>query len=90
MKVSDQMFLELDKKRIKLKKQTREERQFLLQMMQMLLGSFHQPCAHSDPHSQFFPGFLPMVICSLIYIGLQHCIQKSFREVPKSEIQQET
>ena len=59
LKESDNMFLELGEKRKSEEQQRREERQFQLQMMQMLVGSSHQPHAHANPHSQYFPAFPP-------------------------------
>ena len=60
LKENDKMFVELEVKRMKSEEQQkREERQFQLQMMQMLLGSSHQPHTHTDHHAQFFPAFPP-------------------------------
>ena len=60
LKESDKMFLEVEEKRMKFEEQQKkEERQFQLQMMQMLLGSYHQPRTHADHHAQFFPGVPP-------------------------------
>ena len=57
---SDKMFLELEEKIIKFEEQQkREERQFQLQMMKMLVGSSHRPHTQTDAHLQFFPGFPP-------------------------------
>ena len=58
LRESDKMFLELEEKRMKFEEQQRrEERQFQLQMMQMLVGSSRQPHTHAAPHSQYFPAF---------------------------------
>lgn len=60
LKESDRMFLELEEKRMKFEEQQKkEERQFQLQMMQLLVGSSQQPHMPADPHSQFFPRFPP-------------------------------
>ena len=58
LKESDKMFVELEEKRMKFEEQQRrEERQFQLRMMQMLVGSSHRP-HNSSLHSH------PMVIHS--------------------------
>ena len=60
LKESDKMFVELEEKRMKFEQQQkREERQFQLQMMQMLLGSSHQTHPHADHRAPFFPRFPP-------------------------------
>ena len=60
LKESDKMFVELEEKSMKYEQeQKREERQFQLQMMQMLVGSSQRPHTHSDHHSQFYPTFPP-------------------------------
>ena len=54
------MFMELEEKRMKFEEQQRrEERQFQLQMMQMLLGSSNRPPTHANPHLQLFHTFPP-------------------------------
>ena len=64
LKESDKLLLELEEKWVKFEEQQRrEERQFQLQMMQMLVGSTHPPShppTHpNDPHAQYFPMFRP-------------------------------
>ena len=55
MKESDKMLLEFEKERMKFEEQQkREERQFQLQMMQLLMGPSHQNRT-PDPHAQYFP-----------------------------------
>ena len=54
---SDKLFVELEEKSMNFEKlQKREERQFHLQMMQMLLGSSHRPHTHADHLAHFIPG----------------------------------
>lgn len=60
MKESDKMFLELEEKRMKYEEeQKREERQFQLQMMQMLLRSTQPPSHASQPHAQYYSMYPP-------------------------------
>lgn len=59
LKESDRMFVELEEKRMKFEEQQKkEERQFQLQMMQILVGSSN-PLSHpADPHA-YFPTYPP-------------------------------
>ena len=62
LKESDKMLLELEEKRMKFEEQQkREERQFQLQMMQILVGSSNSrpPPRPTDPHSQYYPMYSP-------------------------------
>ena len=65
LKESDKMFLELEEKRVKFEEQQkREERQFQLQMMQILVGSsnYLPPTGHqSNPAGQYHPMSSPFV-----------------------------
>ena len=55
LKESDKMFLELEDKRMKFEEQQkREERQFQLQVMELLVGSAHPPHQPVDHHSQYY------------------------------------
>ena len=61
LKESDRMFLELEEKRMKFEEQQkREERQFQLQMMRILVGSSSHPPPHpSDSRSQYYGMYSP-------------------------------
>lgn len=57
---SDKMYLELEEKRMKFEEQQRrEERDFKLQMMRILVGSTHPPSHPADPHGQYYPTYPP-------------------------------
>ena len=59
LKESDKMFLELEEKRMKFEEQQkREDRQFQLQMMQLLVGSARPPHQPVDHHSQYYHPYL--------------------------------
>ena len=60
LKESDKMFVELEEKRMKFdEQQKKEERQFQLQMMQMLVGSSNPLSRPADPHAEYFPTYPP-------------------------------
>ena len=60
LKESDRMFLELEEKRMKYEEQQkREERQFQLQIMQLLVGSNLPACHSSQPPAQYYPMYPP-------------------------------
>lgn len=62
LKESDKMFLELEEKRMKFEEQQkREERQFQLQMMQILVGSSNSTDHQSNPTGQYHPMYSPFV-----------------------------
>ena len=64
LKESDKMFLELEEKRMKFEEQQRrEERQFQLQIMQIMFGSSNSypPPRPSDPHSQYYFMYSPFL-----------------------------
>ena len=61
MKDSDKLFMEMEEKRLKFEEQQkRDERQFQLQMMQLLIGSSH-PQGHpaTDPHAHYYSMYPP-------------------------------
>lgn len=60
LKESDKMYQELEEKRMKFEEQQRrEERDFPLQMMRILVGSTHPPSRPADPTAQYFPTYPP-------------------------------
>ena len=60
LKESDRMFIELEEKRMKFEEQQkREERNFQLQMMQMLVGSAHPSSHPTEFHAPYYPSYPP-------------------------------
>lgn len=61
LKESDKMLMELEEKRMKFEEQQkREERQFQLQMMQILVGSSNsRPPRADEPRSHYYPMYSP-------------------------------
>ena len=60
LKESDRVFLELEEKGMKFEEQwKREERNFQLQIMQMLFGSAHPSSHPTEFHAPYYPSYPP-------------------------------